>query len=58
MMEKLIENKINELIEKDIIESVQNYSAWQSLIVPVKKANGQMRLCVDMRSANKGVLRQ
>lgn len=51
----LIRQKIEELLRRDIIEEVKS-SKWLSPLVPVKKADGTLRLCVDMRAANEAVI--
>lgn len=42
----------------DIIEPVNHPSSWVSPVVPVLKEGGDIRLCVDMRSANRAILRE
>ena len=42
----LIENEANKLIETNFIGEVK-YLTWISSIVPVRKKNGQIRVCVD-----------
>ena len=46
-----IENEINKLIEVGFIREVK-YPPWISNIVPVRKKNGQIRVCVDFRDLN------
>ncbi|XP_057461067.1 uncharacterized protein LOC130751463 [Actinidia eriantha] len=46
-----IETEVNKLIEADFIREVK-YPTWISSIVPVKKKNGQIRICVDFRDLN------
>lgn len=53
-----MEAKINELVEKDIIERVPGSSKWISPIVPIIKDNGEVRLCVDMRRENEAIMRE
>ncbi|GAA0159810.1 hypothetical protein LIER_16508 [Lithospermum erythrorhizon] len=48
-----IEAKVNKLIEAGFIPEV-TYPTWLSNIVPVKKKNGQSRVCVDFRDLNHG----
>lgn len=55
--EKQIEKEIMSLLESDIIEEVKHYSAWQSAIVPIQKSKDEIRICVDMRAANKAILK-
>ncbi|XP_070045682.1 uncharacterized protein [Nicotiana tomentosiformis] len=44
----LIETEVNKLIEAGFISEVK-YPTWVSSIVPVRKKNGQIRVCVDFR---------
>ncbi|XP_073120324.1 uncharacterized protein [Henckelia pumila] len=46
-----IKTEINKLIEVGFIREVK-YPTWISNIVPVKKKNGQIRVCVDFRDLN------
>ena len=46
-----IEVEVNKLIEVGFIREVK-YPTWISSIVPVKKKNGQIRICVDFRDLN------
>ena len=46
-----IETKIGKLIEVGFIREVK-YSTWIANIVPVKKKNGQIHVCVDFRDLN------
>lgn len=57
-IEALVENKLKEALQRDIIEPVEEYSAWISPIVVTFKANGDIRICVDMRRANEAILRE
>ena len=50
--------KVDELHEQDIIERVQGPTAWVSPIVMEPKASSDIRLCVDMRSANEAIIRE
>lgn len=47
--------ELRQLEELDIIESVSGPTLWVSPIVVVPKGFGQVRICVDMREANKAV---
>ena len=46
-----IETEVNKLIEAGFIHEVQ-YPEWIANIVPVKKKDGQIRVCVDFRDLN------
>ncbi|XP_070029104.1 uncharacterized protein [Nicotiana sylvestris] len=46
-----IDAKVNKLIEAGFIQEVK-YPTWISSIVPVKKKNGQIRVCIDFRDLN------
>ncbi|KAL0378756.1 UNVERIFIED_CONTAM: Transposon Tf2-12 polyprotein [Sesamum radiatum] len=43
--------EVNKLIEVDFIREVK-YPMWISSIVPVRKKNGQIRVCVNFRNLN------
>ncbi|KAL0423525.1 UNVERIFIED_CONTAM: Transposon Tf2-11 polyprotein [Sesamum radiatum] len=47
----LIEGEVKKLIEVGFIREVK-YPMWISSIVPVRKKNGQIRVCVDFRDLN------
>ncbi|KAL0300148.1 UNVERIFIED_CONTAM: hypothetical protein Sangu_3136600 [Sesamum angustifolium] len=47
----LIEGEVNKLIEFGFIQEVK-YSMWISSIVPIRKKNGQIRVCVDFKDLN------
>ncbi|XP_074313449.1 uncharacterized protein LOC141648620 [Silene latifolia] len=46
-----IEKEVNKLIEAGFIREV-TYPTWIANIVPVRKKNGQLRVCVDFRDLN------
>ena len=50
--------KVNEPLEKDIIEKVEGPTVWVSPVVVVPKSPGDIRLCVDMRRANEALTRE
>lgn len=54
----LMKEKLNELLQLDIIEVVCEASGWVSPLVPVLKDNGELRICVDMRRANFAIIRE
>lgn len=57
-LEEKIHDKLEYLLDRDIIEKVNEPSAWVSPVVPILKESGEIRLCVDMRRANQAVLRE
>lgn len=50
--------KLDELESMDIIERVEGPSEWVSPVIVVPKPNGDIRLCVDMRQANRAIKRE
>ncbi|XP_062563343.1 uncharacterized protein LOC134226528 [Armigeres subalbatus] len=57
-LEDKIADKLQYLLNQDIIERVEESSPWVSPIVPILKDNGEVRLCVDMRRANQAIVRE
>ena len=57
-IEKKVEQKIQELLDSDIIEEVHGPSPWISPVVPILKDNDDLRLCIDMRRANLAIMRE
>lgn len=57
-MEADVEEAIQDLLDKNIIERAEGPLTWVSPLVPVRKADGKIRLCVDMRAANRAVNRE
>ena len=53
-----VEEKIQELISLDIIEPADGPTPWVNPVVVVPKSGGDIRLCIDMRRANKAILRE
>ncbi|XP_055614878.1 uncharacterized protein LOC129761190 [Toxorhynchites rutilus septentrionalis] len=47
-MEADVEKAIQDLLDKNIIERAEGPLSWVSPLVPVRKADGRIRLCVDM----------
>ncbi|KAL7839056.1 hypothetical protein SRHO_G00257140 [Serrasalmus rhombeus] len=47
--------ELRKLVEQDVIEPIEA-SEWVSPIVVTRKKNGGVRLCVDLREPNKGVV--
>lgn len=57
-LEKMVDRKLDELLDQGIIESVNEPSKWISPMVVVPKDDGDVRICVDMRRANEAVERE
>ena len=55
---KDVEKELQRLEDLDVIERVEGPTPWVSPIVVVPKKTGEIRLCVDMREANKAVKRE
>ena len=55
-MESQIKSKLNNLLKAKIIFSVR-HSNWVSNMVPVRKKNGDIRICIDFRNLNKASLK-
>ena len=53
-----VEQKLQELVDADIIERVHKPTDWISPMVIAPKPNGDIRLCIDMRQANQAIQRQ
>ena len=54
-----VDEKLDELLQADIIEEVlEGPSGWISPLVVVPKSDGDVRICVDMRRANKAIIRE
>ncbi|XP_055589932.1 uncharacterized protein LOC129742110 [Uranotaenia lowii] len=56
LLEK-VKEKLDDLLERDIIERVEKPTSWVSPLVPILKDNGEIRLCVDMRRSNQAIQR-
>ncbi|CAB4009736.1 Hypothetical predicted protein [Paramuricea clavata] len=56
-IQKYVEKELQRLEDLDIIEQVDGSTTWVSPIVAPTKT-GEIRLCVDMREANKAVQRE
>jgi hypothetical protein len=52
MLLPIIEKEVKKLFEEKIIVPLI-YSKWVANLVPVKKKNGEIRLCVDFRNMNR-----
>jgi hypothetical protein len=52
-----VDKKLQELESQDIIEKVNSPTPWVSPVI-VPKLNGDIRLCIDIRVANKAINRE
>jgi len=50
-----VEKELERLEKLDIIEKVEGPTPWVSRIFIVPKKSGEVRICVDMREANKAI---
>ena len=55
---KDVEKELERLERLDIIECIEGPTPWVSPIVMVPKKSGEIRICVDMREANKAISRE
>ena len=54
-----VDQKLDDLLDKDIIEEVPNTpTTWVSPLVVAPKPDGDIRECIDMRRANKAIVRE
>ena len=52
----VIEKEVKKLLDAKIIVPLR-YSSWVANLVPVRKKNGEIRLCVDFRNLNRSSLK-
>ena len=50
--------KLKQLEELEVIEKVNVPTNWINPLVAVEKPNGDIRICLDMRQANRAILRE
>ena len=56
-VENRLKQEIKRMIDEDVIEEATGAS-WISPVRIVYKVNGDLRVCVDLREANKAVIRE
>ena len=47
-----VNEKLDELLKRDVIEKVEGPTSWVNPLVVVEKPSGDIRICLDMRQAN------
>jgi hypothetical protein len=52
MLFPIMEREVKKLLDSQIIVPLR-YSEWVANLVPVRKKNGEIRLCVDVRNVNR-----
>jgi hypothetical protein len=52
MLFPIMEREVKKLLDAQIIVPLR-YSEWVTKLVPVRKTNGEIRLCVDFMNLNK-----
>ena len=57
-LRKKVEHELKVLEEQHIIERVNGPTPWVSPLVLIPKKSGAVRVCVDMRRANKAITRE
>lgn len=57
-VDKDVDKKVKELQDLDIIEDVEGPTPWVSPLAAIPKSNGDVQVCVDIRRANKAVIRE
>ena len=53
-----VEKELKSMVEQGVISPVTEPTQWCSGMVPVPKSNGRVRICVDLTSLNKAVIRE
>jgi hypothetical protein len=53
----VIEKEVKKILDSKIIMPLR-YSNWVANLIPVRKKNGEIRLCVDVRNLNKSSLKE
>ena len=53
-----ISAELSRLLKLDIIEKIDGPTTWLNPIVAVPKSSGKIRICLDMRQANKAIIRE
>ncbi|XP_055605879.1 uncharacterized protein K02A2.6-like [Uranotaenia lowii] len=57
-IEEAVNRKLDELLDRDIIEVKQRPTTWVSPLVVIGKASGEPRICLDLRRVNEAIVRE
>lgn len=57
-MEAAVNQKLDQLLKRDLIEVKNGPASWVSPLVVVGKASGEPRICLDLRRVNQAVVRE
>ena len=52
----MVEKEIKKLFVEKIIVALR-FSRWVANLVPVRKKNGEIRICIDFKNMNRGSLK-
>ncbi|XP_063370221.1 uncharacterized protein LOC134658469 [Cydia amplana] len=53
-----VKNKLDEMLQQQVIAKVEGPTDWVNSMTVVKKANGDLRICLDPRDLNKAIRRE
>ena len=56
-LRKMIADEVRKMEEQDLVEEVDGPTPWVVPVITVPKANGSLRLCLDMRGTNTAIQR-
>ena len=56
-LRKAVTKELQSMLDQDIIEPAHGPTPWVSAICPVPKANGEVRITIDGRAANRAIQR-
>jgi hypothetical protein len=57
-LRKAAKDEIDQMLDKGVIEPVEQATDWCSGLTIVPKPNGKIRMCVDLTNVNKGIRRE
>lgn len=53
-----VKEELDRMVREKVITKVETPTAWVNLIVVVEEPNGKVRICLDPRDLNRGILRE